>query len=51
MKLKEQIHAQVKLLGCSFNTEATYWHWMNSFFDIQREKMGTHPKEKWLKRT
>ncbi len=47
MKLKEQIHAQFKLLGYSSNAELTYWHWIEQFLRYSARKNGNwiHPKE------
>ena len=46
MKLKEQIHAQFKLLGYSSNAELTYWHWIEQFLRYSTRKNGNliHPK-------
>ena len=36
MQLREQIHAQVKLLGYSPKTETTYWHWIEQYLRFSK---------------
>ena len=47
MKLREQIHAQVKLLGYSAETEKTYWKWNEQFlrFSAKRKGKWIHPNQ------
>ena len=47
MRLREQIHAQVKLLGYSDETERTYWHWIEQFlrFVAKRKSGWVHPSK------